>query len=411
MNDTEASANPSYAWVMAAVTFSLTGLSFGVLGSAGVFLKPLAAEFGWSRGDLSLGYTAITLSTAASTVIWGIFADRYGARWIALFGASVLGVCLLLLSQIETKTQFYAYYVLFGALGHGALSPLYANVGLWFKRNIGLAIGIAISGGAVGQGAVPMITSLLIEARGWSATYAILGAAYLLIAIPIALLVRNPPRPEGNAGSEAPKMADGTPFPLPPAVAVGWVAFAVIFCCITMSVPIVHLVPLLTDRGIGLEVAVSALLVLMLAGAVGRIIGGKLADTIGPLQSYMLMSAAQTIAVFFFPLVTGMASIYVLSGLFGVFYSGVMAAFIVIVRFMVPANYLARSMAVVSAAGWVGMGLGGWQGGFVVDLTGDYIWSFRNAAAAGVINVSILVLFFFSIKRARIRFAAAQFAT
>ena len=112
MNDTEPPANPSYAWVMAAVTFSLTALSFGVLGSVGVFLKPLAVEFGWSRGDLSLGYTAITLSTAASTVIWGIFADRYGARWIALFGASFLGICLLLLSQIETKTQFYIYYVL-----------------------------------------------------------------------------------------------------------------------------------------------------------------------------------------------------------------------------------------------------------------------------------------------------------
>lgn len=411
MNDTEPPANPSYAWVMAAVTFSLTALSFGVLGSVGVFLKPLAVEFGWSRGDLSLGYTAITLSTAASTVIWGIFADRYGARWIALFGASFLGICLLLLSQIETKTQFYIYYVLFGALGHGALSPLYANVGLWFKRNIGLAIGIAISGGAVGQGAVPMITSLLIEARGWSAAYAILGAAYLLIAIPIALLVRNPPRPEGGSGADAPMMADGTPFPLPPVVAVGWVAFAVIFCCITMSVPIVHLVPLLTDRGIGPEMAVSALLVLMLAGAVGRIIGGKLADVIGPLQSYIFMSAAQTIAVFFFPLVTGMAAVYVLSGLFGIFYSGVMAAFIVITRFMVPANYLARSMAVVSAAGWIGMGLGGWQGGFVFDLTGDYIWPFRNAAAAGIINVSILVLFFFYIKRARVRRAAAQFAT
>jgi len=152
-------------------------------------------------------------------------------------------------------------------------------------------------------------------------------------------------------------------------------------------------------------------LVLMLAGAAGRIIGGKLADVIGPLQAYIFMSAAQTIAVLFFPLVTGMAAIYALSGLFGLFYSGVMAVFIVITRFMVPANYLARSMAVVSAAGWVGMGLGSWQGGFVFDLTGDYIWSFRNAAAAGIINVGILVLFFFYIKRAGVRLAAAQFTT
>ena len=80
MSVNQAPANSSYAWVMAAVTFFLTALSFGVLGSVGVFLKPLAVEFGWSRGDLSLGYTAITLSTAAATVIWGIFAGRHGAR-------------------------------------------------------------------------------------------------------------------------------------------------------------------------------------------------------------------------------------------------------------------------------------------------------------------------------------------
>ncbi|MDP6429060.1 MAG: MFS transporter [Rhodospirillales bacterium] len=411
MNTQEDLTNPTYGWVMAAVVFILTGLSFGVLGSAGVFMKPLAAEFGWSRGSLSLGYTAVTLATAASTVIWGILADRHGTRWITMFSAPVLGVSLLLLSRIDSLWEFYAYHLLFGALGHGALTgPLYANVSLWFRRNIGLAIGITISGGAVGQGVVPMIARLLISEYGWSDTYAILGTGYLIIAIPVALLVRNPPRREGSDGSETPPMRDGRPFPLPPLVVVSWIALAVIFCCITMSVPIVHLVPLLTDRGIGPQTAVSALLVLMMAGALGRILGGRLADQIGPLQAYISMSLAQTVAVFFFPIVGGMASIYALAVVFGLFYSGVMASFVVIMRFMVPANYLARSMAVVIMTGWIGMGIGGWQGGAVFDLTGDYVWSFGIASIAGFINVGILMMFYLHIRRAAARGLAPQLA-
>ena len=79
-------------------------------------------------------------------------------------------------------------------------------------------------------------------------------------------------------------------------VAVAWISAAIIFCCICMSVPIVHLVPLLTDRGISLNSATQVLMVLMFSGAFGRVLGGRLGDTIGALPAYMLMSLGQTIS-------------------------------------------------------------------------------------------------------------------
>ena len=72
--------DPRYAWVMVAATFVLSGLAFGVLGSVSVFLKPLVAEFGWTRAETSLGYSTVALSSAFFGVLWGYVADRVGRR-------------------------------------------------------------------------------------------------------------------------------------------------------------------------------------------------------------------------------------------------------------------------------------------------------------------------------------------
>jgi hypothetical protein len=66
---------------------------------------------------------------------------------------------------------------------------------------------------------------------------------------------------------------------------------------------------------------------------------------------------------------------------------------------MVPARLLARGIAVVGMFGWFGMGLGGWQAGYIFDITGNYNWSFGLGSIAGVINLVILLGFYYRIKQ------------
>ncbi|MBT3916035.1 MAG: MFS transporter [Rhodospirillaceae bacterium] len=412
LSDVKFTESEAYGWVMVFITFTLSAISFGVLSSVGVFLKVLEAEFGWSRASLSFGYSAITLATAATGIFWGFLADRYGTRRFVLFGAIVLGFPLLLLSTMDSIVEFYFYYFLFGAFGHATVTGLlYANVGLWFTRNIGLAIGLSVAGGAVGQGTVPVIVRYLINQHDWQTAYWTLGIAYIILAIPIALFVRDSPRRQSAQSHEAPRQRDGTAFPLSPMVVVAWIATAVVFCCIAMAVPIVHLVPLLTDKGMSPNSAVTVFFVLMITGAFGRVLGGKLADHIGALQSYICMSVLQTAVIFLFPHVQNTILIYALAMTFGLAFSGVMASFLVCVRMMIPAGFLARGMSVVGATGWIGMGLGGWQGGIAFDMTGDYVWSFAIGSIAGVINLAILAFFYMHIRRSgqpqRLQAAAA----
>ena len=383
--------DPSYAWVMVACVFILSALSFGTLASLSVFLKPLSLEFGWSRGQASFGYTVISFASALFGVFWGYIADKYGTRWFGIVAALAMSLSLFLLSKQTSIYHFYGFYFLFGAFGNAMVTaPLFANVGFWFRKNPGLALGITAAGGAVGQGLIPYFSGIIIETDGWQAAYYFMAIIYLAIAIPAALFIRESPWREQARTSLVEEPRD---FPLSEKEAITWLCSAVIFCCICMSVPIVHLVPLLTDAEFSMEFATSVLMVLMFCGAFGRILGGKLGDMIGALPAYILMSLGQAISVIWFPYITDPMGLYLLAAFFGFTYSGVMSSILVCTRMMVSAKFAGRANSIGSFFGWLGMGMGGFFGGYFFDLYGDYFWSFAFASIMGGINLLVLLRF------------------
>ena len=389
----------NYGWAMVLVVFTLSGLAFGSMASISVFLKPVSLEFGWSRGQTSFAYTIASFASAAFGVIWGQVADKYGTKWFGLAGAISMSLTLLALSSLDSIYQFYLLYFLFGALGSALLfSPLYANVGFWFRENPGLALGIAASGGAVGQAFIPHLSGILILSYGWQSAYIYLALIYISISLPISLLIKESPW-RVDARSDA--ISEERNFLLSEKAVVAWISFAVIFCCVCMSVPIMHLVPLLTDKGFSLEFSTFVLMLLMICGAFGRIFGGMLGDYIGALPGYFLMSLGQTIFVVWFPHLVSPLGIYVVAALFGFTYSGVMSSILVCTRMMVSAKFGARAMSLTSFFGWIGMGLGGFLGGYLFDIYGDYTWAFTIAGISGFINLIVLSFFFLQIRRKR----------
>ncbi|ANK79375.1 MAG: hypothetical protein TEF_00175 [Rhizobiales bacterium NRL2] len=399
-----------YGWVMVAVGFGLVSLAFGGIGSVGVFLKPLEAEFGWSRGEVSLGYTSVAVAAAAFGIFWGWLADRRGGRGIALFGVTMMGVSYFGLSFTGELWYYYLMHFAFGALGNAAAgTPIFATTGFWFTRNQGLAIGVMAAGGAFGQAVCPYAARLLISAYDWQTAYAVLGVAFLVIGLPLAMLVRDPPariqsRAEARAarqGGPALRIEAAAATSLAPRQVMPWICAAAFFCCVCMTVPIVHIVALVSDRGVDPELAASVLSVLMIAGISGRILGGKVADIVGPVPGWMIMSGGQTALVLLFPVTEDLIWTYVLAAAFGLFYSGDMASILVAGRMLLPARVAAQSMGWIVFFGWLGMGTGAWAGGAIFDYAGDYFWSYATAAGGGVVNLLILGLFWIRLERAK----------
>ena len=396
-NNSGVGRDPLYGWVMVISVFTLTALSFGTMGSISVFLKPLSNEFGWTRANTAFGYTVASLGSAFFGIIWGYMADKYGTRFFGFFATFFMVSCLFFLGKQNSILHFYALYFCFGAFGNAVVgSPLYANVGFWFKKNPGLALGVTAAGGAAGQGIIPLVSTNLIQAYGWQDAYMYLSFIYLLIMVPFSFLIKESPRRKKARITIEDELRD---FPLSEKEVITWISCAVIFCCICMSVPIVHLIPLLTDASFSEDFAASVFLVLMLFGIVGRIISGKLGDIIGALPTYILMSIGQTISVLGFPYIDFKVGLFVLAAAFGFTYSGVMSAILVCARMMVSAKLAGRAMALGSFFGWVGMGLGGYFGGLLFDIKGDYTWSFQFASAMGSVNIFILWQFHKRIKK------------
>lgn len=386
-------SDPRTAWLMVAACAAIVALAFGAIVNMAVFLTPLGIEFGWSRAELSLAYSIAGIATGMGGIVMGHFADRVPIRRLVLGGAAVLVVAFLWLARLRSLAELYAVHALLGAVGIGALmAPLNSVAGQWMARNPGLAIGVVSAGGALGQGLMPFLARHLVLVQGWRQAYETLGLLYLVVLVPLALAIRNAPRADaGAAGAGALARRAGGPSA---AWRLGWLCTAVLFCCLCMATPIVHVAALGADRGLGGRESAGLLAVMMVFGMAGRLGFGRLADRAGNLQAYIVASAGQTALAFLFPMMESRAALYTLSALFGLVFSGAMTSFILCAREYAPAGRSGLAIGLVMSFGWFGMALGGWQGGLFYDLCGSYAVSFANASLGGVANLLVLGLLY-----------------
>jgi predicted MFS family arabinose efflux permease len=243
---------------------------------------------------------------------------------------------------------------------------------------------------------------------GWRSTFTTMGVVALATLIPLALLLRPRPAEDGSALGAGTVPVQETLPALPPHVITAWLSAAVIFCCICMAVPLMHLVPLLQDRGFAPQDAGSVIFVMLSVAIVGRIAFGKLADLIGALPAYMIASLWQTLLVFGFIQFGSLDGFYAFAVIYGFGYAGVMTTILVSARALTPAAKRASSLGIIMVFAWLGHGVGGYQGGYFFDLTGDYTVSFGNAALAGVVNLIIVGALFLTIRRKRNTLVAAN---
>jgi MFS family permease len=383
-----------YSWIIVAAVALMLAVAMGQLvNGLSVFFIPLEQEFGWPRGRIALINSVGLIGLALGGVIMGTIADRTRIQHVCLAGALAVGLCVTLAAGADRLWQFYLLFFVAGFFGAGLFAPLIALVGNWFPVGAGLAIGIASAGQAVGQGGVPFAAAFLIEAFGWRKSFLIQGLLSLVILVPLALLIREPARLGPASGiAEA-------PVPLSPVVVTVWLSVAVLFCCTTMAVPLMHLVPLIQGHDITAPDASGVLFVMLIAAILGRIAFGKLADMIGPIPAYMLASFWQSVAVFAFTSVEDLAFFYIFAPIYGFGYAGVMTGLLITARALTPASRRATLMGVILSFAWLGHGLGGFQGGFFFDLTGSYTTGFANAALAGVANLLVVGALFLTITR------------
>lgn len=185
-----------YGWRIVAATFVLlfVGLASGFY-TISVFLEPIQQTSGWSRTQISLGFTIAALLVGFLSPLAGMAVARLGVKKVQLFGALVVGTGLFLAGFIQTLWQYYSIYA-FIALGLTSLGPVTSQtiISHWFTKRRGAAMGMIMTGMGLGGMVMVFIASVMNDAYGWRWTYRLLGVLVLGIVVPVILIViRNKP--------------------------------------------------------------------------------------------------------------------------------------------------------------------------------------------------------------------------
>ena len=394
---------PAYRWVIVIASAVIIAGSLGlILNGVSIFLVPLEQEFGWGRGPASF----INFSGLAGIGIGGIVMSRIsesiGIRRSVMLGSIAMGLSVISASLADQLWEFYVIFFLGSFIGGGSLfAPLIANTSKWFKTGVGLAIGIVSAGQALGQGLVPYFGGMAITAIGWRDTFLWMGILMLLTLPLLALLIRPPAAPSTEATGAHPDQAglDKPNYPLSTNTIIVWMSIAAVLCCITMSVPLIHLVPYAQSCGISLSDAGGLVLMMLIAGIGGRVAFGKLADMIGAIRAYWVASAWQTALVVLFLQFQSLDSLIVFAMIYGFGYGGVMTTILVSMQVLTPARRRASATGIVTSLAFFGHAVGGYQGGLFYDMIGNYGWAFANAAIAGVLNLIVVGALYITITR------------
>ncbi len=377
------------AWVRLGIALLIGSIGGVGMWSVVVVLPVVQAEFGAGRGAVSLAFTLTMLGFGLGGVITGRITDRFGIVAAMALSIVFLGVAYVLAGLSTTLWQFIAVYLLIGIGTSATFAPLMAEASHWFDRYRGLAVTIVASGNYVAGTIWPPVVNWGVQTVGWRSTHIALG---IFCAVTMTLLVillraqmgeetvRNhahapPPRVDLNISTNA---------------LTAILSIASIACCVAMSMPQVHIVAYCGDLGYGVARGAEMLSLMMGFGIVSRIGSGFLADRIGGMRTLLIGSLAQGFALLFYLFFDSLASLYVISAMFGLFQGGIVPSYAIIVREAMPAREAATRVGIVIFASLLGMSFGGWVSGVIFDATGSYAAAFANGFAWNVLNVAIV---------------------
>src|SRR5579875_2999512 len=163
-----AAADTARAWLIAGAAFAASFVTFGVIYSFGVFLRPITTAFHADAAAGSAFFSITAVVYYGLGAVAGRLADRCEPRIIIMAGAVILGLGLCLTAMAGHIWSAYLSYGLgVGVGGACCYVPTLSLVGGWFVRHRNAALGIAASGTGGGTMAVPPLAALLIRDYGW----------------------------------------------------------------------------------------------------------------------------------------------------------------------------------------------------------------------------------------------------
>lgn len=392
-----------YGYVVVAAVFILWMIGLGTYSASfAIFLKPVLAEFGWSRAEAALGFSLSVSVTGALGILMGWLTDRLGPRIVITIVSSLIGVCYLLLSQVNAVWQFQLYFATVGAIGMSAVGvPAMATLARWFVRRRGLMTGIAQSGVGLGGLIFPLLTGWLIVTYGWRSAYSVLAIIALAGTFVAGMLFKRAPAdtelpPDETFELNAPEAKkknsslQAAGFSLREAIRTRqfWIIAGLYFSFgFGRSTFTAHIPSHVQDLGFSLANGANVLAAITVASIIGRIWMGRIADATGARSAFMISFAATAVSLIWGLVTKDMWGFYLFALIFG-FGWGAQA----VLRYAVTTEAfglvsLGLIMGILHIAESAASTLGTYFAAYIFDITGNYYPAFWTGIAISIMGI------------------------
>ena len=398
---------PHYVWVIVTVIAVMQMVGTSIRMAFGVFIEPLEQTFQWSQGSITLAYAISSVVTALASPFAGWFGDRFGARKAMVVGTAMFMLGMLLTGLISSIWELYLYFgVLLGVAQAIFLVPLIPSAMYWFRRHLGIGMGLIMASWGLGPALAAPVVSLLLEGMGWRNGFIVLGIGSAAIMFVLIGLFRDRPADKGiQPYGHRPGDVDVQKRKNDPArtkifngymrkTAAFWNMSSIHFLgCVGHAIILVYIVPLAVKEGLTPVQAAGVLTVLSAVSIITRIFVPIMCDTIGTKTVMFVFFAAQGILVVMLFWTHDLWTFYLFAVIFGIGYGGETGGFPILNRRYYGQAPTGSPYGVQMLGAGLGMALGGWIGGPIFDLFGSYdvaLWISIATSLAGALNILFL---------------------
>lgn len=398
---------PHYVWVIVAVISVMQMVGTSIRMAFGVFIEPLEQTFQWSQGSITLAYAISSVVTALASPFAGWLGDRFGARKSMTAGTAMFLLGMLLTGFITTIWELYLYFgVLLGMAQAIFLVPLIPSAMYWFRRHLGIGMGLIMASWGLGPALAAVVVSLLLEGIGWQNGFIALGIGSAAIMFVLIGLFKDTPADRGiqpygyRPGDVEVKKRKADPERTKVfnrhmrKTGAFWNMSSIHFLgCVGHAIILVYIVPLAVKEGLTLVQAASVLTVLSAVSILTRILVPIMCDTIGTRTIMFVFFAAQGILVVMLFWTHDLWMFYVFAVTFGIGYGGETGGFPILNRRYYGHAPTGSPYGVQMLGAGLGMALGGWIGGPIFDIFGSYdvaLWISIATSLAGALNILVL---------------------
>jgi MFS family permease len=398
------------AWIVAGAALVILMIAYGAPLLSAVALRPIAAEFGTERAAPAAAGAFTLIGAAFGGIAAGWLSGWLGIRRIVLFGAAMLAAGLILSASGGLTHLYVGHGLLMGLFGTSCIfSPVVTYVSRWFDRSRGAAVALISSGQSLSGALWPTLFQTGITEFGWRRTMLVfglfVGVAILALA---AIFLRPPPEaPPSQGGAGGDPKAGAPVFGFSPNFAMIVLTVAIFCCCVPMAMPSQHIVAFCGDLGFATQSGPAMLSVLLGSAFLARQFWGWLADRVGGLQTLLWSSLAQGTALTGFLLTRDEAALFAVSAAFGLGFSGLLPAYVIVIRQVYPVKEANWRVPLMFFAGFLGMAAGGWGAGALYDHFGYYLPAFAAGIGFNIVNLVILLTLVFRQRDKAVRAAMA----